>query len=64
MPDSRKKTLAKTFSWRIISFFLLLLVAGFFTRDLTLTLGIGFVDIIVKLILFYIHERIWTRIKF
>jgi len=64
MPDSRKKTLAKTVSWRIISFLLLLFVAGIFTRDLTLTLSIGLVDVIIKMILFYIHERIWTKIKF
>jgi len=35
-----------------------------FTGKWVLTLGIGAVDVVTKLIFYYLHERIWNYIKF
>jgi adenylylsulfate kinase len=34
-----------------------------FTKELVLSVGIGAVEVIVKLVLYYFHERIWQRVK-
>lgn len=31
-----------------------------FTRELALSAGVGAVEVITKLILYYLHERIWN----
>jgi len=32
-----------------------------FTGDLALTAGVGFFDVTLKLMFYYLHERAWNR---
>jgi uncharacterized membrane protein len=39
-------------------------VVYIFTRELTLAAGIGLVDTLIKIFVYYSHERLWERIQF
>ncbi len=62
--DTHKKTVVKTISYRSLSLLVLVAIVWFFTGEPLLSLGIGVVDILLKLVLYYAHERIWTKIHF
>ena len=60
--ESRGRTLLKTLSWRFIA----ALVTGTLTWAATGSLqagaALGAADTVVKLFIYYAHERAWTRI--
>lgn len=71
--EQKRRAVVKTISWRIIgsldtmliSFLVMWFVqldgtSGFFTKAGL----IGILEIPNKLLLFYFHERIWSRLKF
>ena len=55
--------LMKTITWRILAVTGTIIIAFVFTGSIGISLGIGSVDIIVKTIMYYLHERAWDRIK-
>ena len=63
MKDTPKRSILKTISYRISSAVITSLIAFLFTRTISISLGIGAVDFIIKTLLYYSHERIWTQTK-
>jgi uncharacterized membrane protein len=63
MKDSPKRSLLKTISYRISSAIITSLIAFLFTREINISLAIGSVDFLIKTLLYYSHERIWTTTK-
>ncbi|MFH0913340.1 MAG: DUF2061 domain-containing protein [Candidatus Omnitrophota bacterium] len=62
--ENHRRTLAKTFSWRIVGFLVTTGVLYLFNRDVKKSLIImGSADFI-KIFIYYIHERFWNKIKF
>ncbi len=61
--DSHARSVLKSISWRLISVVATFCIVYYFTRDARISLSIGVVDLIIKLTLFYFHERAWTHIK-
>jgi uncharacterized membrane protein len=60
-----KRHIAKAFSWRILGSIDTMVIAGVLTGNWKLGLTIGGVEVITKLILYYVHERVWyTWIQF
>ena len=57
--DSKIRHIAKTITWRIIGTIDTVLLGYFFTGDLSIGLKIGSVELISKMLLYYIHERVW-----
>tara|TARA_B110000902_G_scaffold222300_1_gene258389 strand:- start:408 stop:614 length:207 start_codon:yes stop_codon:yes gene_type:complete len=60
--DLKKRTLAKTMTWRITSSLTTFLIAWILTGDLLIGLSIGSIEAIAKIFLYYYHERIWNNI--
>ena len=58
---SKKRSLLKTLSWRIVAstdtFLLTWLVTGSPTAGLT----VSGLEVITKMVLYYFHERMWLR---
>ena len=54
-----KRHLAKTITWRILGTLDTFLLSWFISNDLTIGFQIGFFELITKMILYYIHERVW-----
>ncbi len=63
-PDSRKRHLVKTFTWRAVGTLDTMVLSWLITGNPLIGLQIGFVEAITKMILYYLHERVWYRINF
>lgn len=58
---SYKRHLLKTVTWRIIGTLDTMILSGFITGSWKLGLAIGGVEVFTKMILYYLHERIWYK---
>ena len=58
---SYKRHIAKTFSWRIIGTIDTILISGLLTGSWGVGLAIGGIEIISKMVLYYLHERVWYK---
>ena len=63
MNEHRKRSLVKAVTWRAIATLTTMTLVFLFTGEVALTLGIGALDIIFKLIFYYGHERTWNLVK-
>jgi len=57
------RSLAKTVSWRITGSLATFLISYIISNDLTVAGSIATMQIISNTILYFIHERIWNKIK-
>ncbi|WP_299119809.1 DUF2061 domain-containing protein [uncultured Winogradskyella sp.] len=56
-----KRHLAKTITWRIIGTLDTILLSWFISNDFNIGIQIGVFELITKMILYYIHERVWFK---
>ena len=56
-----RRHLAKTFSWRFFATLDTIIIAYFISGDLNLGVKIGSIEILTKIFLYYVHERLWFR---
>ncbi len=57
--DAHHRSILKALSWRVIATLATMSIVFAFTRKVALSAGVGAVEVVVKLILYYLHERIW-----
>jgi uncharacterized membrane protein len=62
-PDSQWRSLAKAISWRVTGSLDTIMLAWFFTSEISVALSIGLTEVVTKVVLYYFHERAWTRIS-
>ena len=58
---SHKRHILKTISWRILGTIDTIVIGGLITGDWKIGLSIGCVEVISKMTLYYIHERVWYK---
>ena len=58
------RTSIKTATWRVIASVDTMLLAWFFTGNIGTAISIGGLEVITKLILYFIHERVWSKLPF
>ena len=61
--DLKKRTLVKTMTWRVTASLTTFLIAWMLTGDVLIGASIGSIEAIVKIFLYYYHERIWNNIN-
>ena len=61
--DNRKRSMLKSVTWRIFGVFWLGLISWFFTRNLMQTTLTTVIHHGLFLVIFYLHERAWQKIK-
>ncbi len=61
--DSHKRSLMKAFIYKLGSVTLLAILSWLFTRDLIKMSGITLTYEFIAIIGYYIHERLWERVK-
>ncbi len=64
MKEKFKRSLIKTISWRITGSIDTVIISLIITGDLSIATTIGFVEVFTKMILYFIHERVWNRISY
>jgi uncharacterized membrane protein len=56
-----KRHLLKTVSWRIIGTIDTALISWFITGSFSIGLMIGGVEVFTKMLLYFLHERVWYK---
>ena len=64
LKSPNKRHLYKTFSWRAVGSLTTLIVAWIVTGNPLTGFKIGLVETLTKMILYYLHEKMWYRINF
>lgn len=62
--EKRYRSLVKAISWRITGTIDTFIVSYIITGKPGIALSISGVEVLTKMLLYYGHERIWTRLKF
>lgn len=58
---SRIRHIAKTITWRLIASLTTFILAFIFTQDVTKSLWLMGTEMVLKLLLYYYHERVWFK---
>ena len=64
MYASKTRSILKAVSWRIVGTLDTMALGWIITGNPIMGLKIGALELLTKFILYYIHERIWVRMKF
>jgi uncharacterized membrane protein len=60
--ESRKRSIAKSITWRILGIVILAAVTWFLTQSWEITTAVTVLFHAIRVILYYFHERLWHRI--
>ena len=61
----RRRHILKAITWRIIATLTTIFLVWLFTNEIELALKFGIAEVIIKLLVYYFHERVWYKwIKF
>lgn len=59
--ETWKRSITKTASWKVISALTTFLIAYFiFKQNFGISVGLGLIEITIKVIMYLAHERIWV----
>ena len=58
---SRIRHIAKTITWRLIASLTTFILAYVFTQNITKSLWLMGTEMVLKLLLYYYHERAWYK---
>jgi len=58
---SYKRHFAKTLSWRVIGTIDTMVLSSVITGSWEMGLTIGGVEVVTKMVLYFLHERIWYK---
>ena len=62
--DSSRRHIYKTFTWRIIGTADTIAIGWLISGDPFIGFQIGFAEVITKMFLYFIHEKVWYKYKF
>jgi uncharacterized membrane protein len=63
MIDHHWRSIVKAVSYRITGTVTTILISWAITRQVKFALSIGFADVFIKILVYYLHERVWNNIK-
>lgn len=62
--ETHSRSLAKAISYRLLGSGSTAVIFYVFTGNVSLSLGAGAIDTVVKLGIYFLHERVWQHISF
>tara|TARA_A100001201_G_C4077205_1_gene197699 strand:- start:459 stop:671 length:213 start_codon:yes stop_codon:yes gene_type:complete len=60
---AKKRHILKTITWRIVGTLDTFLLSWLITGSVKIGAAIGTVEVITKMVLYYIHERAWYKLS-
>jgi len=60
--EDTKVSLLKTISWRVIGTLDTMAISYLLTGKLDIAVSIGGIEVVSKMILYYLHERAWIKL--
>lgn len=64
MIEKPYRSLTKAVSWRVTGTLDTILISFLITGKIKMAVSIGFIELFTKICLYYLHERVWERIRF
>ncbi|HBG26240.1 MAG: hypothetical protein A2Y10_08045 [Planctomycetes bacterium GWF2_41_51] len=61
--ESHLRSILKGVTWRVGGTTVTILVAWLFTGNINIAAKIGLIETVLKISVFYIHERLWNHIN-
>lgn len=61
--ENLKRSIVKTISWRVVGTLDTVAISYLITGTLALAFSIGAVELVTKMVLYFLHERAWNTIK-
>jgi len=62
--ESSIRSVIKTISWRVWATLTTVVLVLLFTKKIDIALTVGIIEVFLKMIFYYLHERIWDRIDY
>ncbi len=62
--ETRSRSIVKALSWRTLAGLITACVALAMTCELKFAAQIGLIDTLVKLLIYFVHERVWNKIGY
>ena len=63
LKEKRSRSLLKTLTWRVLASLDTFLISWFVSGEISIGATIATIEIITKLVIYYLHERAWDKIK-
>jgi uncharacterized membrane protein len=57
--DSRTRSLLKGLTWRVVATTTTIVIVWALTGDTRIALQIGAIEVVAKVVVYYLHERAW-----
>jgi uncharacterized membrane protein len=64
MKENHLRSLVKGATWRMVGTLDTIFLSFLFTGKISIALSIGGVEVFTKILLFYLHERVWMKLGF
>ena len=64
MKEDKSRSVGKTISWRVLATCDTILISYIITGSFTIAATIGSIEVIIKMLLYYFHERAWNKFSF
>lgn len=61
---SKIRHILKTITWRFLASIDTILIGYFISGEIEIGVFLGGIELITKMVLYYLHERVWYRLKF
>jgi len=62
--ETHSRSILKAISWRTTGTLDTILISFVLTGKIKLALSIGLAELATKTVLYYLHERLWNKIKY
>ncbi|MDN3668897.1 DUF2061 domain-containing protein [Echinicola jeungdonensis] len=59
--DSNAKSVIKSISWRLVGTIDTMVISYWVTGQVDMALSIGSIEVVSKMVLYYLHERVWEK---
>ncbi|MBD3209138.1 DUF2061 domain-containing protein [Candidatus Woesearchaeota archaeon] len=60
--ETHARTLIKSITWRIIATMATIIIVYLLTDNFGIATAAGLVEVVTKLIIYYLHERAWIHV--
>ena len=61
--ETKTRSIVKSITWRILATLTTIILVVIFTKNFKIAISVGIFETIAKSIIYYTHERVWTKVK-
>ncbi len=62
--ETKTRSIVKTISWRILATLTTITLVYIFIGDVSVAVSVGAIEVFLKMLVYFLHERAWDKIKF